>query len=177
MTEIFGIPAHPLMVHLPVVLIPLCLAGTVLMLVRPSWRGALLVPVAVLAAIGALGAILASNSGEWLIERVKESPQLHDHEELGEMARNFAIVFAAALFIWALRELTVGRGMFATTPLPRWLSPKWVGTAAVVGSFLFGSLATVWTVRAGHTGAKAAWKGKVGPPTERVGDRYPGESD
>ena len=35
---IFGLPAHPLLVHIPVVLIPLCAAGAVWIVVWPSWR-------------------------------------------------------------------------------------------------------------------------------------------
>ena len=170
MTEIFGLPAHPLMVHVPVVLIPLALVGVVLMLARPALQRALLIPVAVLAGVGAIGAILASNSGEWLIERVKESPGLHEHGELGEMARNLSILFAGALFVWALRQLVIERNWLSGTPLPKLLAPKWIAVTATVGALLFGSLATARTVRAGHSGAKAAWKGKVGPPHERSAD-------
>lgn len=160
MNEVFGLPAHPLLVHVPVVLIPLSLVGAVAMAVRPGWRQSLSIPTALIACAGALGAILASGSGEWLQERVTESGLIRDHGELGEMARNLAILTAIALVTWAARELLVERGWLGDNVIGRLLSPKWVGTAAIVGSLLFGTLATVWVVRAGHTGAKAAWQDK-----------------
>jgi len=161
MNTFFGLPAHPLLVHVPVVLIPLALVGVVLMLVRPQWRSALLIPTTAVAMAGAAGAILASQAGEWLQERVPESHLIHDHAELGEMSRNMAILFAGAMFVWALRELVTTRGWFGGTAFARLLSARWVAIAALVGAVVFGLLSTVWVARAGHTGAKAAWHGRV----------------
>ena len=161
MNTVFGLPAHPLIVHIPVVLIPLSLVGVLLMLVKPKWRSSLLVPTAVLAIVGAAGAILASQAGEWLQERVPESQLIEQHQQLGEMSRNLAILFAGAMFVWALRELADTRGWFRGTALSRLLNARWVGIASVAGALIFGSLATVWVARAGHTGAKAAWHGRV----------------
>lgn len=67
-------PHTPLVVHLPVVLIPLALVAAILMLVRPQWRKASWVVVAC-AGIGLVGALLAENSGEALEKRVQESKQ------------------------------------------------------------------------------------------------------
>ena len=36
--NLFGLPAHPLLVHIPVALIPLCAAGAIVMVVSASWR-------------------------------------------------------------------------------------------------------------------------------------------
>jgi hypothetical protein len=35
---IFGLPAHPLLVHIPVALIPLCAIGAVVIAISPRWR-------------------------------------------------------------------------------------------------------------------------------------------
>lgn len=164
MNEVFGLPAHPLIVHAPVVLLPLALVGVLVMIVRPSWRTSLLWPTIIIGCIGAVGAILASQSGEWLVARVPESQTVHDHQQLGEMARNLSILFAGMLCLWGLRWLVVERGFFSSTPLPKLLSPKWAATAIVALTALFGVLTTVWVVQAGHSGAKAAWKGKLQPP-------------
>jgi hypothetical protein len=165
MNEVFGLPAHPLLVHVPVVLLPLALIGVVLILIRPQWKSALLVPTAVLGGAGAIGAILASQAGEWLQERVPETALIDQHQQLGEMARNLSILFAGALFVWVVRELLIDRGILKDSSLGKLLtpllSPKWIGAAAAAGALIFGSLTTVWVVRAGHTGAKAAWKGRV----------------
>ena len=161
MNTFFGLPAHPLLVHIPVVLIPLALVGVLLMLIRPQWRSALLAPTAAIAIVGAGGAILASQAGEWLQERVPESQLIDQHQQLGEMSRNLAILFAGAMFVWCLRELATSRGWFEGSIVSRLLAARWVGVASVIGALLFGSLSTIWVARAGHTGAKAAWHGRV----------------
>jgi hypothetical protein len=70
--QILGLPAHPLLVHIPVVLVPLATVGAVLVAVKASWRRSLAVVVAVLAVGGAVGVLLATQSGEALEERVEE---------------------------------------------------------------------------------------------------------
>lgn len=164
MNEILGLPAHPLIVHAPVVLIPLALLGVLAMLARPSLRDSLLWPTIIIGCIGAVGAILASKTGEWLVPRVPENQTVHDHQQLGEMARNLSILFAGMLCLWGLHRLVVERGWFSRTPLRGILQPRWVATAIVSLTVLFGVLTTAWVVQAGHSGAKAAWKGKLQPP-------------
>ena len=164
MNEVFGLPAHPLLVHIPVVLLPLAALGVVLCLVVPRWRSSLIYPTAVIGIVGAVGAILASQAGEWLQERVPESQLVSDHQQLGEMARNLSILFAGALFLWALRELIVVQGRFSDTFLKGVFEPKWVGAVLTVGVVAMAGLTTAWVIQAGHSGAKAAWKGKVRPP-------------
>lgn len=170
MNEVFGLPAHPFLVHMPVVLLPLALVGVLLCLVIPKWRAALIYPTAILGIVGAIGAILASQSGEWLQERVRETQLVSDHQELGEMARNLSIIFAGALFVWALRELVVTKEKFKGTFVATLVSPKWIGTLATVGVVLFGGLTTAWVIQAGHSGAKAAWKGKLLPPQTKAAE-------
>lgn len=170
MNEVFGLPAHPLIVHAPVVLLPLALVGVILCLVKPSWRPALIIPTAVIGIIGALGAILASQSGEWLQARVPESNLVEHHQQLGEMARNLSILFAGSLFVWALREMVETRDWFKDTFIAKLVRPKWIGLAATIAVVVFGGLTTAWVVQAGHSGAKAAWKGKLQPP--RTGEEH-----
>jgi len=164
MNEIFGVPAHPLFVHIPVVLIPLSLLCTVLMAFVPKLRKSLLIPTAALGAAGAVGAFFASEAGEWLQERVPESQLIRDHAQFGEMTRNTAILFAGALLVWAVRQLITEHQRFSNVPFSRLLAPSWVAVAALSGALLFGSMSTYFAVRAGHTGGKAAWKDRLSPP-------------
>ena len=174
MNEVFGLPAHPLIVHAPVVLLPLALVGVLLMIVRPAWRDSLLWPTIIIGCIGAVGAILASQSGEWLLARVPETQGVRDHQQLGEMARNLSILFAGMLCLWGLRRLVVDRGWFSRTPLPKLFAPKWTATAIIAVTAFFGVLSTAWVVQAGHSGAKAAWKGKLQPPRPENGGEHGG---
>jgi hypothetical protein len=169
MNEIFGVPAHPLFVHAPVVLIPLALLCTLLMAVVPKLRKSLLIPTATIGAAGAGGAILAAQAGEWLQERVPESQLVRDHAQFGEMTRNTAILFAGALFVWALRQSVTEHERFSNIPFRKLLTPSWVAVAAMSGALLFGAASTYFTVRAGHTGGKAAWQGRLSPPRAESG--------
>ena len=159
--EVFGLPAHPLLVHVPVVLIPLAFIGLILITVRPKLKSSLLLPTAAVGIVGVLGAILASEAGEWLQARVDESNLIEQHAELGEMSVNLSIAFGLVLVLLAARYLLVERKLTGENAVTKILSPAWVGMAATVGALLFGALATTWLVRTGDSGAKSVWDGKV----------------
>ncbi len=63
--KIGGLPAHPLIVHLPIVFGPI-LGLLALGLLNPAWRSKLIKPLAALSIVTAVAAILAAESGEWL---------------------------------------------------------------------------------------------------------------
>lgn len=163
MDTFFGLPAHPLLVHIPVVLVPLAALGVIAMVARPVWRDRYRWPVLVIGWVGALGAILSASAGEDLERRLRaagERNTWHEHAEAGETARTFAIVFAVALTfyvigpcLWArLRRSSSGD---ATTVgrMPVWLA---VGLSVlVVGAAL---VSVVAIVDAGHSGAESVWE-------------------
>ena len=95
--NLFGLPAHPLLVHAPIVLVPLCLVAAVLMAVKPEWRRRFAVPTAVVAVVAAVSVQLAEGSGEALEERVRETNLVEQHAEIAELAKaepDFAAVGA-----------------------------------------------------------------------------------
>ena len=59
MDTISGLPAHPLLVHVPVVLLPLAAVGVIVMLIRPAWHRRYRWAVLTIGAVGTLGAILS----------------------------------------------------------------------------------------------------------------------
>ena len=62
--RLMGLPAHALIVHAAVVLVPLAMLALVVTGWRAPWRQVYALPVALLAAGGAFFAILAAGSGE-----------------------------------------------------------------------------------------------------------------
>lgn len=179
-----GLPGHPLIVHIPVVLAPLAAIGSVLALVRARWRPWLLPTVAVLAGAAVVGVQLAIWSGENLEADGEKSALIERHSQLAEQARPMIVVFflvAAAAAFLAWRSTPAGgdghpHGSVApdrTARLARFVAP--VCALAVVT----GGLATTWVVRTGHTGAKSVWvesggdEGKDKP----AGDRPAGDRD
>jgi hypothetical protein len=151
-----GLPAHPLIVHVPVVFIPLTL---VLAIAAVAWRARrreLSVAALGSALIGMLGAQLATMSGESLEEQLAGSSVIHRHAELGEGARTLAIVVVLAAALFAGRELR-DRFPRSAAGLARALGRPGAALAVSVVLLATSGLATIWTVRAGHVGAEAAW--------------------
>jgi uncharacterized membrane protein len=149
----FGVPAHPLFVHLPVVLTPMAALVAWFML-RSEWRKSYCWVVAVLSGVALFGAQLAVVSGEELEERLPENPALHLHAELGEASRTliavfFAISLAVVLYDYIQKRRTEGASSRAKS--------AWAA-GLTVAMILMGSVATAWVVRTGHQGAKITWE-------------------
>lgn len=158
-SELFGLPAHPLFVHLPVVLVPLAAIGATLIALRPAWRARFGVLIAAAAGIGLVGIQLAIGSGEELEERVTESEALERHEDLAGITRLSVLVFFVAVTAFVVydrrrrtRAVLAGPGTRAATRPSRAL----VALAAL--TVATSVLATTAVVQAGHTGAEATWE-------------------
>lgn len=188
MDELFGLPAHPLVVHAPVVLLPLAVVGAVAMMLRPSWYRHFRWPVLAIAAIGTLGAIFAAGSGEELEEGIERTEgreavrAVHEHAEAGEAARTLAILFLVAIAVYVLvpwflaRRASAGDVVETTADRAAAVGPAWLRPLLMlfVGVTAVGSLVTI--VDAGHSGADAVWGGEGDARTE-VDDDDDGDGD
>jgi hypothetical protein len=147
--ELFGLPAHPLVVHAAVVLLPLAAIAMIVCAAVPRARRHY-APVALGLAIMATVAVgLAQGSGEALEERVDETELVEEHTEQGEQVLPWAIavtiaaaLVAAAPFVMRRRPTIPGRAVTATL---------------VVVSLACGVGATWTVIEVGHSGAKATW--------------------
>ena len=154
----FGLPAHPLMVHLPVVLIPLAGIIAIVFAFRPAWLDRFGWHLVVLSGLGALGGVLAAGSGESLsdMQHKAETAAREDHFELGEIARNLGLVFfLVVLGVVLVRHLA--RRKAATEGI--WSKVNTKGAAIVFSLALVASAAaaTISISQAGHQGAKLVW--------------------
>jgi uncharacterized membrane protein len=155
MSEIQGLPAHPLLVHGPVVLIPLLALLSLLLVVKRGWR-ATLGPWVVLLGIVAVGlTVVAAGSGEELQANVRDTELVRHHAELGSSMRPIAFAQLVALLLlvapaWAWRR--GGPGVLAGMGASRLWSI--VGVVLVI---VTAALATYWIVQTGHSGAEAVW--------------------
>jgi len=150
-----GLPAHALIVHVAVILVPLSAISLTVAGWRAPWRRVYSLPIAGLAIIGAVAAILASGSGEALQDSVRQaaraagaSARFQDHPEQGQTAQLFAILFAVAAV-----ALLVADRWGTRLRLPKWSPTAVYGIATVVGA-----VATIAIVVAGHSGATLVWK-------------------
>lgn len=186
--EISGLPAHVLIVHVVVVLIPVTALCVVLSAWWPRarrWLG-VLTPIAALASLAIVP--VTTNAGEWLKERLGgEAPLIERHEELGDQMVWWAIaLFVVAVGQWAWhrwyggdaarsrtsdsrveRELvaaggpTDGESLELNGPDARTSGGR-TTVVSVVISLVATAVAvgaTVHVVRVGESGSRAVWEG------------------
>jgi len=143
----FGLPLHPLAVHVPVVLLPLGALSVLLLLLVPRWRAPLAWPVVVVLGIAAGGSLVAKLSGEALAARVGAPGQ---HAELGNWLVALAWVLFAATLAWWLWQRKHRRLRRPT------------GVVGVIVGIVLATLAVIAlivTVLTGHSGATSVWGG------------------
>lgn len=154
MDEFNGLPAHPLLVHFVVVLLPLAAICALLGVLWPAARRKLGVITPILALIALIFVPLTTSAGEALEKKVPPGPLVEKHAALGDQA----LIWAAPLFVfaalwWALHT--------------RWMESKLAGldrpvrigvnvvVALVLLVFAVGSI--VMVIRIGESGARAVW--------------------
>src|SRR4051794_17428461 len=123
--NVFGVPAHPLIVHAVVVLVPLAALGAIAVVVSPWVRSHVAWLVAAVAAGNVLLVPLATGSGEFLEERVRETALVEAHAEMGEQLMPWVIALAVGMVAFlVLTRLSSRRSTQTSTPVlaSRWLS-------------------------------------------------------
>lgn len=162
MTETFAnIPSHPLIVHAPIVLVPLSLLLTVLMVVVPNLRrryGALAVGILTLAMIGTF---LAARSGKALERQYTSAGRpipdlLHDHAAMGDRLRFLVAVYLVLTIVWIIRSRRVVP-IYGEDGSPS-RRPQVISLIVVVLVLAAGTLSTVSTWRTGTLGSRSVWE-------------------
>ena len=153
-----GIPIHPLLVHLPVVLVPLAVVGLLLALLVRGWRR-WAAPVALaLALLASVGTYLAQESGPPLEEHIEDaeggSELLEEHTEMGETLLPWVLVFTG------LAGAAVALPVLAGDERRKQLAKAVVPVLAIAA--VAGGLATWKVYEVGHSGARAAWEDVAG---------------
>jgi len=155
MSLINGLPAHVLLVHVVVVLIPLTALAlvTAALWPRAARRLGSLLPVLALAAL--ISVPLTTQAGEWLERHVDNNALVRRHTELGDGLLPWALgVFVLAVVVWwtagrAAAEPRQG-GAAGRAALPVRIVVGVLSLAVALG-------AVVDVYRIGDSGAKAAW--------------------
>lgn len=146
-----GLPAHPLFVHFPVVMIPLLALGWILLIAKPGLRSRYGWIWTAFTALIFVMVVFTAGSGEKLLEAKYNgvtTPAMQEHEELGEQLRLIMAVLTLSSFLF------VARGLWAK------FGANTARAAAVVLTIVVaaGSIAAVvWNVRAAHAGSKVHW--------------------
>ena len=191
MDTLNGLPAHILLVHAVVVLLPLAAFLLVLTALWPAARRHLAAANAILSVVVVALIPLTTSAGEWLEKNVDRSPLVRDHAERGDTAIFVALPIAAlALVIWwrgreidalmatrtpatdvdpaAVDALSASASGVATserttTRHRMLLSPQssLVSVVIVVASVVAAGAAVYDTYLIGDSGAQATWQGQI----------------
>ncbi|MFM8896797.1 MAG: DUF2231 domain-containing protein, partial [Actinomycetales bacterium] len=152
---VFGLPAHPLIVHLPIVVLPTAALALIAIVLVPRFRPAFGWVVIAGLAVGAGGSLLGKESGESLAARVGWPG---DHAQLGDRLPLLAFALLAAAVLWCflmrrdlahVRQATAGQRTFALTRI----------VAAVACLLAVATIAL--TVAVGHSGAVSVWSARM----------------
>jgi len=155
----FGLPAHPLIIHMPVIFIPILGLAAIALAFSPKLADRFLLPVAAFSVVTMAATFLAVGAGEAFQEdRAKNmpgggavlNPTLADHEDAGKALRLTMILLTFALVAWLFSR--------------RW--PPVVTIVLRVLTVLLAATAIFFVIRTGHLGAKLAWGREEGggPP-------------
>lgn len=138
---VMGLPVHPLIVHLAVVLIPLAAIAAIVMAVKPGVSrkyGAVIIGITV---VGQLSSIVAKLSGEALLERL--DMELERHTELG----NLAPLASVPLLVLVILLYQVDRRRRGSKVR------KLIAVLTIVAALF----AAGYIALTGHSGAEAVW--------------------
>lgn len=163
---ILGLPAHPLIVHAVVVLVPLAALLLGASAVSARFRHWARYASPATALLGLVMVPLATSSGENLERNVEQTAQLREHTQLGDTLLPFMVVVTVLAFALAWFELRGGVGGRGDRGgadgsqgvLARLGSPTVLRVVAVLG--VVAALGTLVQVgRIGHSGAQSVWSG------------------
>ena len=99
-SHILGLPAHPLLVHGAVVLVPLGAVAFVIAGLREAWRRAYYLPATIITVTGGVFAFLSKESGEPLSKSIRATGQrVGEHPEQGDTAFVFAMLSGRGLCV------------------------------------------------------------------------------
>jgi len=154
MNVVNGLPAHALLVHFVVVLVPLTALLEIVCGVWPAaQRGLLLWLTLVLAAATMVLTPITVNAGEWLYDlRTNTSPILREHADRG----GTMVYFSAALLVVAI-------GLVVLRFIERRSERRRLVTHVIVAMVVLavGISSMVQVYRTGDAGAQSVWGGEI----------------
>ncbi|KRD19470.1 MULTISPECIES: DUF2231 domain-containing protein [unclassified Streptomyces] len=162
LTVVNGLPAHVLIVHFVIVLVPLSALAVVVGAIWPGAARRMGVVLPLLALVTLVSVPLATQAGEWLEGHVDGNALVRRHAELGDGLLPWAaglLVLATAIWWTARRSAAAEAGSGEGGRLIAARSATAVRVVTVVLCLGVAAGAMVDVYRIGDSGAKAAWQG------------------
>jgi hypothetical protein len=160
-----GLPAHPLFVHVPVILIPTTIVASIICMVRPQWFARYGIALAVVSVVAMSSVFITMQAGAALRGELNlQGSAAHLISEHSQAAKILAIVyigFTAVLIVTFAAQRISGGMPTGLSLIDRPLGGRsmFVVLRVLVVALSLG--AGVMCFRVGDLGAKAVWQGRV----------------
>jgi uncharacterized membrane protein len=160
-----GLPAHPLFVHVPVVLIPTTIVAAIVFMAKPQWFSRYGIALALASIVAMSSVFLTMQAGAALRAALHLQGQaaklISEHSQAAHILAIVYVVFTATLIVtFAAQRISSGMptGLGVVDGL---LSSKSMFTALRVVLVLLAIGAGYMVFRTGDLGAKAVWQGRL----------------
>jgi hypothetical protein len=160
-----GLPAHPLFVHVPVILIPTTVVTAVVFMARPEWFGRYGIALSLASIVAMSSIFLTMQAGGALRGELhlqgKAARLISEHSQAADILAIVYVAFTAILIVTFAAYRISGGMPTGLGIVDRLLSSRSTFHALRVLLGVLAIGAGFMTFRTGDLGAKAVWAGRV----------------
>jgi hypothetical protein len=159
-----GLPAHPLFIHVPVVLIPLSVLGALACVAKPAWLDRYGILLSTTAIVGMSSIFPAMRAGAALEAQLNlqgaQASLIHRHSHAAHILAIVFVAFTAVLILTYAAHRVSGGMPTGLRIVDRLLSrPAYLALRVLLVLLALGSAYMIFKV--GDLGAKAVWQGRL----------------
>ncbi|MGD1058560.1 MAG: DUF2231 domain-containing protein [Solirubrobacteraceae bacterium] len=160
-----GLPAHPLFVHVPVILIPTTIVAAIVFVIKPQWLTRYGIALALVSIVAMSSIFLAMQAGAALRGALNLQGQaaklISEHSQAAHILAIVYVLFTATLIVTFAAQRISGGMPTGLGIVDSLLSPKPMLTALRVVLVVLSLVAGYMCFRTGDLGAKAVWEGRL----------------
>ncbi|MGA2929563.1 MAG: DUF2231 domain-containing protein [Solirubrobacteraceae bacterium] len=160
-----GLPAHPLFIHVPVVLIPISVLGAIVCIARPAWLDRYGVVLSVTAIVAMSSIFLSMQAGAELRGALNLQGQaaslIQRHSHAAHILAVVFVLFTAVLILTFAAQRISGGMPTGLAIADRLLSPRSNVVALRIVLLMLALVSAYMVFKVGDLGAKAVWAGRL----------------
>jgi hypothetical protein len=160
-----GLPAHPLFIHVPVILIPTTVVAAVVFVARPEWLLRYGIALALVSIAAMSSVFLAMQAGAALRGELnlqgEAAKLISEHSQAAHILAIVYVLFTATLIVTFAAQRISGGMPTGLGILDDLLSSKAIFNALRAVLVLVAIGAGYMCFRTGDLGAKAVWQGRI----------------
>jgi hypothetical protein len=160
-----GLPAHPLFVHVPVILIPTTVVAAVVFVFKREWLVRYGIALAVVSIVAMSSIFLTMQAGAALRGELNLEGQaaklISEHSQAAHIVAVIYVVFTATLIVTFAAQRISGGMPTGLAIVDELLSPRWVLAGLSIALVLLSIGAGYMCFRTGDLGARAVWQGRI----------------